>query len=70
MRWGTCFYVSTIPSNLISVTGTPKFIFLNNVSADLKTPKSWWLRFIVRVCSWGLDLQFYSTGTVNKEMCP
>jgi hypothetical protein len=23
----------------------------------------------VRVCSWGLDLQFYSTGTVNKEMC-
>jgi hypothetical protein len=19
----------------------------------------WWLSFIVRVCSWGLDLQFY-----------
>jgi hypothetical protein len=30
----------------------------------------WWLKFYARVCSWGLDLQFYSTGTVNKEMCP
>jgi hypothetical protein len=30
----------------------------------------WWLKFYVRVCSWGLDLQFYSTSTVNKEMCP
>ena len=27
-----------------------------------------WLRFIVRVCSWGLDLQFYCE--VNKEMFP
>jgi hypothetical protein len=28
------------------------------------------LKFYVRVCSWGLDLQFYSTNIVNKEMCP
>jgi hypothetical protein len=27
-----------------------------------------WLKFYVRVCSWGLDLQFCSTGTVNKEI--
>jgi hypothetical protein len=29
-----------------------------------------WLKLYVGGCSWGLGLHFYSTGTVNKEMCP
>jgi hypothetical protein len=30
-------------------------------SHTVRLPPLRWLRFIVRVCSWGLDLQFYST---------
>ena len=43
---------------------------IHNRDLSLLVPApQWWLRFIVRVCSWGLDLQFYS-WTVNKEMFP
>jgi hypothetical protein len=40
------------------------------VSGGLNVLLIRWLKFYVRVCSWGLNLQFYSTDTVNKEMCP
>ena len=69
----TVYYISPPRPPLPPPHNPPLFalkLFTFYVIHTISLLLQWWLRFIVRVCSWGLDLQFYSTGTVNKEMCP
>jgi hypothetical protein len=65
---------AVLKQQLLGLNGRNKFAFseltsCKKIAQQFCSLGTWWLKCYVRVCSWGLDLQFYSTSTVNKEMC-